>query len=250
MAQAMFDVACPCCDAILKIDPETRAVIAHTVPVKPPLIEDLAAEVAKLKGAGDRREQLFRSSLKPKSHTARCWRKSSTSFSSAPKRTPTQSRPHAISTCSRLKGHRSLREPPSQVLRTNQQVFRKTPFLVHPLLLQAEPGGVRHGFDLLQVELVAGFGTDGSPRREIHNQVRLAYADDLVDARAQVHFDALRLFVVADDVGKLAEIEITIEFAIDAAQKIQVEGGGDTGGIVVGIQQLRGGFHQVRAEQQ
>ena len=55
----MFDVACPCCDAILKIDPETRAIIAHTVPVKPPPIEDLAAEVAKLKGAGDRREQLF-----------------------------------------------------------------------------------------------------------------------------------------------------------------------------------------------
>jgi uncharacterized protein involved in exopolysaccharide biosynthesis len=59
MAKGMFDVACPCCEAILKIDPETRAVIAHTVPVKPPPIEDLAAEVAKLKGAGDRREQQF-----------------------------------------------------------------------------------------------------------------------------------------------------------------------------------------------
>ena len=55
----MFDVVCPCCDAVLKIDTETRAIIAHTVPVKPPLIDDLAAEVAKLKGAGDRREQLF-----------------------------------------------------------------------------------------------------------------------------------------------------------------------------------------------
>jgi hypothetical protein len=59
MAKTMFDVVCPCCDAILKIDPETRAVIAHTAPVKPPPIEDLAAEVAKLKGAGERREQLF-----------------------------------------------------------------------------------------------------------------------------------------------------------------------------------------------
>jgi hypothetical protein len=59
MAKAMFEVACPCCQAILKIDPETRAVIAHTVPVKPPAIEDLAAEVAKLKGAGARREELF-----------------------------------------------------------------------------------------------------------------------------------------------------------------------------------------------
>jgi len=59
MAQPMFEVACPCCDAVLKIDPETRAIIAHTVPVKPLPIDDLAAEVAKLKGAGDRREQLF-----------------------------------------------------------------------------------------------------------------------------------------------------------------------------------------------
>jgi hypothetical protein len=56
----MFEVACPCCQAILKIDPETRAVIAHTVPVKPPSIEDLATEVAKLKGEGARREEVFR----------------------------------------------------------------------------------------------------------------------------------------------------------------------------------------------
>jgi len=65
----MFDVVCPCCDAILKIDPETRAIIAHTVPVKPLPIEDLAAEVAKLKGAGDRREQLFQKQFEAeKSH--------------------------------------------------------------------------------------------------------------------------------------------------------------------------------------
>jgi hypothetical protein len=69
MAQPMFDVVCPCCDAILKIDPETRAIIAHTVPVKPLPIEDLAAEVAKLKGAGERREQLFQKQFEAeKSH--------------------------------------------------------------------------------------------------------------------------------------------------------------------------------------
>ena len=59
MAQGMFEVACPCCEAILKIDPETRAVIAHTIPEKPRPIEDLAAEVAKLKGEGARREEVF-----------------------------------------------------------------------------------------------------------------------------------------------------------------------------------------------
>ena len=59
MAKGMFDVECPCCQAILKVDPATRAVIAHTVPEKPKPIEDLAAEVAKLKGEGARREELF-----------------------------------------------------------------------------------------------------------------------------------------------------------------------------------------------
>ncbi|MGO9260008.1 MAG: hypothetical protein ACLQU1_27400 [Bryobacteraceae bacterium] len=69
MAQAMFDVECPCCQAILKIDPETRAVIAHTVPERPRPIEDLAAEVAKLKGAGERREEVFRKQFEAeKSH--------------------------------------------------------------------------------------------------------------------------------------------------------------------------------------
>jgi hypothetical protein len=59
-ANAMFEVECPCCEAVLKIDPETRAVIAHTVPEKPPAISDLAAEVAKLKGEGARRDEVFR----------------------------------------------------------------------------------------------------------------------------------------------------------------------------------------------
>jgi hypothetical protein len=69
MVKGMFEVSCPCCEAILKIDPETQAVIAHTIPEKPRAIEDLAAEVEKLKGAGARREEIFRKSFEAeKSH--------------------------------------------------------------------------------------------------------------------------------------------------------------------------------------
>ncbi len=65
----MFDVECPCCQATLKIDPGTKAVIAHTVKEKPRPIEDLTAEVAKLKGEGARREELFRKQFEAeKSH--------------------------------------------------------------------------------------------------------------------------------------------------------------------------------------
>jgi hypothetical protein len=69
MAQGMFEVECPCCQAVLAIDPETRAVIAHTVPERPRPIEDLAAEVAKLKGEGARRDEVFRKNFEAeKSH--------------------------------------------------------------------------------------------------------------------------------------------------------------------------------------
>jgi hypothetical protein len=59
----LFEVACPCCQAILKIDPETCAVISQQVPEKPPAIEDLAAAVAKLKGEAGRRDEVFRKSV-------------------------------------------------------------------------------------------------------------------------------------------------------------------------------------------
>jgi hypothetical protein len=60
---ALFEVTCPCCSAVLKIDPETRAVIAHKVPEKPPAIEDLAAAVQRLKGDPGRREDAFQKSF-------------------------------------------------------------------------------------------------------------------------------------------------------------------------------------------
>ena len=69
MATGLFEIQCPCCEAVLKIDPETRALISHKVPEKPPPIEDLAAAVAKLKGEPGRREEVFRKQFEAeKSH--------------------------------------------------------------------------------------------------------------------------------------------------------------------------------------
>ncbi len=69
MAKGMFEVECPCCQAMLKIDPETRAVISHKVPEKPRVVEDLAAAVQKLKGEAGRRDELFRKQFEAeKSH--------------------------------------------------------------------------------------------------------------------------------------------------------------------------------------
>jgi predicted nucleotide-binding protein (sugar kinase/HSP70/actin superfamily) len=63
MTRELFEIKCPCCEATLKVDGELRAVISHTEPVKKPIIEDLAAEVQKLKGAAGRREEAFQKSF-------------------------------------------------------------------------------------------------------------------------------------------------------------------------------------------
>jgi hypothetical protein len=59
----LFEVQCPCCDATLKIDPDTRAVISHKVKEKPPVIEDLKSAVNRLQGEAQKREAVFQKSL-------------------------------------------------------------------------------------------------------------------------------------------------------------------------------------------
>jgi hypothetical protein len=63
MKNQLFEVACPCCQAKLKVDPELQVVISHEEPVKAAPIEDLAAAVAKLKGEAGRREEAFNKSF-------------------------------------------------------------------------------------------------------------------------------------------------------------------------------------------
>ena len=69
MPAEVFQVECPCCKALLKVDPETRAVISLKAPEKPPIVEDLREAVEKLKGEEGKRDQLFRKQVEAeKSH--------------------------------------------------------------------------------------------------------------------------------------------------------------------------------------
>lgn len=69
MSDEVFDVECPCCKALLKVDGETQAVISHKAPEKPPAIENLSEAVQKLKGEEQRRDQVFRKQFEAeKSH--------------------------------------------------------------------------------------------------------------------------------------------------------------------------------------
>jgi hypothetical protein len=68
--KSSFDLTCPCCGAVLKVDPETRAVISHVAPVKPKMFNDLDEAAKAMKEQDSRRESIFRQSVEAQKHAA------------------------------------------------------------------------------------------------------------------------------------------------------------------------------------
>jgi hypothetical protein len=69
MAKPLIEVACPCCQAELHVDPETGAVIRHKEHVKPPSVADFETAVQRMKGEAGSREDKFKKSVEQhKSH--------------------------------------------------------------------------------------------------------------------------------------------------------------------------------------
>ena len=63
LSDAAFDVTCPDCGGVLKIDPVTRSVIAHTPAPKKRTFEDLGSAARALKDQEARRDSLFAQSM-------------------------------------------------------------------------------------------------------------------------------------------------------------------------------------------
>jgi len=60
---ASFDVACPCCGAVLKVDAATHGVIAHTPPPRVKTFNDFDEAARAMKDQEVRKESLFRQSV-------------------------------------------------------------------------------------------------------------------------------------------------------------------------------------------
>ena len=58
-----FEVTCPDCGAVLKVDPVSRQIIAHTSAPRKKTFEDFGAAARALKDADARRESLFAQSV-------------------------------------------------------------------------------------------------------------------------------------------------------------------------------------------
>jgi hypothetical protein len=59
----LFEVGCPCCGAVLKVDPATKAVISHVAPVKPKTFADFDAAAKAMRDNEGRKESLFRQAV-------------------------------------------------------------------------------------------------------------------------------------------------------------------------------------------
>jgi len=67
---SLFEVTCPCCNAVLKIDPGTKAVIAHTTAVKPKMFNDMEEAARAMKEQDSRRDSIFQQSMEAQKHSA------------------------------------------------------------------------------------------------------------------------------------------------------------------------------------
>ena len=65
-----FDITCPCCNAVLKVDAESQAIISHTAAVKPKMFSDIEAAARAMKEQDSRRDSIFRQSVEAQKHAS------------------------------------------------------------------------------------------------------------------------------------------------------------------------------------
>jgi hypothetical protein len=63
LSDEAFEVSCPDCGAMLKIDPVTRAIIAHTPAPRKRTFEDFGEAAKALREADARRDSIFAQSV-------------------------------------------------------------------------------------------------------------------------------------------------------------------------------------------
>jgi len=65
-----FEILCPCCEATIRVDPVTRAVIAHTAKPTPRTFADMEAAAKAMREQDVRKESLFRQSVEAERNKA------------------------------------------------------------------------------------------------------------------------------------------------------------------------------------
>lgn len=88
-----FEVACPCCSAALKVDPETRAVISHIAPIKPKTFNDFEEAAKAMREQDTRKESIFRQAVDAERNKASLLEKKFQEAVKKAKESPDEGRP-------------------------------------------------------------------------------------------------------------------------------------------------------------
>ena len=88
-----FEIGCPCCGALIKVDPGLKSVIAHTPPKHPKTFENLEAAAKAMKEQDQRRESLFQQSVEAQKNSADLLEKKFQEAVKKAKETPDTGRP-------------------------------------------------------------------------------------------------------------------------------------------------------------
>jgi hypothetical protein len=91
--QDAFEVGCPCCGALIKVDPDTKAVIAHIAPVRPKTFNDFEEATRAMKEQDVRRESLFQQSVQNEKNKADLMEKKFQEAVKKAKETPDSGKP-------------------------------------------------------------------------------------------------------------------------------------------------------------
>lgn len=91
--KSSFEVGCPCCGAVLKVDAETQAVISHVAPIKPKMFNDFDEAAKAMKEQDSRRDSIFRQSVEAQKHASDLLEKKFQEAIKKAKETPDTGRP-------------------------------------------------------------------------------------------------------------------------------------------------------------
>jgi hypothetical protein len=88
-----FDVTCPDCGAILKVDPETKAILSHTSAPRKRTFEDFEAAAKAMREQDVRKEDIFRQSVEAEKNKQQLFDKRFEEAVRKAKETPGEGRP-------------------------------------------------------------------------------------------------------------------------------------------------------------
>ena len=91
--ESNFELTCPCCGALMKVDVSTKAVISHTAAVKPRTFADMEEAARALKEHDNRRESIFRQSMDAQKNASELLEKKFQEAVKKAKETPDTGRP-------------------------------------------------------------------------------------------------------------------------------------------------------------